>query len=79
VETARCLIEVTAGVIAGKPEEEYTRRYAITSAEWSKARESKDQAAALLAERSGAAQGYASMLMLQPAVLNWVKVEWFWL
>ena len=81
METARCIIEVTAGVVPGTVEPEYTRQYAITSDEWNKARASEEQGTeiALLAERNGVAQGYASMLMLQPASLNWVNVHWLWL
>lgn len=79
MDTARCIIEVNAGLVHGKAEPEYTRRYSITSAEWNKARESKDSDAeiSLLAERSGMAQGYASMLMLHS--LNWVRVDWIWM
>lgn len=81
MESARCIIEVTAGIVPGKPEEEYTRQYAITSAEWNRARSSpiNGNEMALLSERNGVAQGYASMLMLQPAALNWVRVDWLWL
>lgn len=34
MEAARLIIEVTCGVIPGTPEPEFTRRWAITSAEW---------------------------------------------
>jgi hypothetical protein len=34
VESAKVIIEVTAGLIPGQPEDEFTRRWAITSAEW---------------------------------------------
>jgi hypothetical protein len=72
---------VTAGVIPGKVEPEYTRNYAITSAEWQTAREANvvGYEQALLAEAAGKAQGYAHLLMLQPNQINWVNVQWLWL
>jgi hypothetical protein len=81
MERAKALIEVTAGVVPGTPEQEFTRQWAVTEGEWAKARASDDSNAEinLLAERNGQAQGYAGMLMLQPAVLNWVRVDWIWL
>lgn len=81
METARCLIEVTAGVIPERAEPEYTRQYAITSREWQKAREADvvGYEQALLAEAAGKAQGYALLLMLQPDRVNWVRTNWIWL
>jgi hypothetical protein len=81
METARLIIEVVAGVIPEKPEPEFTRQYAITSAEWQQARESAQTGAEeeLLAVVAGKAQGYAGLLMLQPNRLNWVKTTWLWL
>jgi hypothetical protein len=75
-ETARVIVEVTAGVVPGKTEDEHTRQYAITSSQWHEA--GADQAT-LLAELNGRAQGYAGYLMLQPDHLNWVRVDWLWL
>jgi hypothetical protein len=81
MERARCVIEVTAGVVPGKSEDEYTRQYAITEAQWSAAREAQvmGHEQALLAEAAGKAQGYAHLLMLQPNQINWVNVHWLWL
>jgi hypothetical protein len=76
MEQARVIIEVVAGVLPGTPMPEFTKRWAITSAEWSA--EGADQSL-LLAEMNGRAQGYAQLLMLQPDRLNWVKTEWVWL
>lgn len=85
-ESARLIIEVTAGLIpGGDPDPQYTRRFHITSAQWYEAGE-KDKAAGggltmagLLAVVNGQAQGYAGMLMLQPEMLNWVRTDWVWL
>jgi hypothetical protein len=37
LESAKVIIEVTAGLIPGTPEDAFTRRWAITSAEWEEA------------------------------------------
>lgn len=73
-ESARCAIEVHAGLIPRKPIEEFTRRWFVTSTEW---QEAQDQGE-LLARINGMATGYAQYLMLQPDRLNWVQVEWVW-
>lgn len=79
-ERAKCLIEVTAGVVPGITEPEYTRLYAITSSDWEKARASETIGGEeiLLAETAGKAQAYAALLM-NPSNRNWVKIDWLWL
>lgn len=76
-QAARVLLEVVAGVLPGRPEKEFTRRWAITSAEWQEAKQN-GTASELLAEYNGKAQGYAGLLMLQPDRLNWVRTDWVW-
>jgi hypothetical protein len=84
-ETARVLLEVTAGLIPGRPEPELTRQWAISSEEWHEAggADSSDLEASpqsvLLAERNGRALAYANLLMLQPDRVNWVRTDWIWL
>jgi hypothetical protein len=78
MESARVIIEVTAGVVPGHPEEEYGRRWALTTKEWEDAT-GRGEEGQLLAELNGRAQGYAGWLMLQPANLNWVRTDWLWL
>lgn len=79
-ESARVIIEVVAGLLPGKdPEIEFTRRYAITSKEWQDAADKPNGQSELLATVNGKAQGYASLLMLQPDRLNWVRLDWIWL
>jgi hypothetical protein len=75
---AKLIIEVTAGLLAGRPDPEHTRQYALTSERWHEAGENGGQAAAL-AELNGQATGYAALLMMQPDSLNWVNVSWIWL
>jgi hypothetical protein len=79
VESAKLIIEVVAGLLPGKdPEPEFTKRWAITSKEWSEAGVKAGGQSELLAERNGQAQGYAALLMLQPDRLNWVRTDWVW-
>jgi hypothetical protein len=85
-DTARVLLEVTAGLIPNRPEPELTRQWGITSTEWQEAGKAPaggDLAASpqsiLLAERNGRALAYANLLMLQPDRVNWVRTDWIWL
>lgn len=78
-QTTRILIEVTAGLIPGQPEADYTRRYVITDAEWAEAQAAGvDAVGGLLAEHNGRAQGYAALLMMQPDRVNFVRTEWLY-
>jgi hypothetical protein len=74
-ESARIIVKVTAGILAGEPESVFTRRYAVTTSEW----ESSANQTVLLHERNGQALGYAQALMAMPERLNWVRVDWLWL
>jgi hypothetical protein len=74
-QSVRVVIEVHAGVIPGRPEQEHSRRWAITSREWY----DSDNQYALLAERNSLATSYGQSLMMQPDRLNWVRVDWVWL
>jgi hypothetical protein len=71
-QTAKFVLEVTAGLIPGRIDDAYTRRYFITSQEW----QDHPEPSHLLAEVNGKAQGYAGLLMLQPDYLNWVRLDW---
>lgn len=76
-EAARCIVVVRAGVLPGRPDPAYTRRYVITADQWSSVDGERQNQ--LLAETIGRATGYANLLMLQPERLNWVTSEWIWL
>lgn len=86
-ETARVLLEVTAGLIPERPEPELTKHFHITSAEWQAAGDPLEagsdlevsRQSALLADRNGRALAYANLLMLQPDRVNWVRTDWIWL
>jgi lysophospholipase L1-like esterase len=75
-QTARCGVDVVAGVLPGQPMAEYTRQWFISSEEWS-ADKGKNQAT-LLSDLAGRATAWGTYLMLQPDRVNWVKVEWIW-
>jgi len=75
VGTAKCGVDVVAGVIPGTSEPELMRQWSITSAEWYA--EGANHAN-LLCDLAGKATAYATYLMLQPDRFNWVKVEWVW-
>lgn len=80
--SARVIIEVVAGLLPGKdPDPEFTRRYAVFSDDWAAAEAVVDDPAAqarLLAETNGRALGYAALLMMQPARVNWVRTDWIY-
>lgn len=81
MESARILIEVTAGIIPGTPMPEYTKTFGITSDEWyaQGKYQGKDEEAKLeILKTYGFAQEYARNLM-NPMVRNWVRLDWIYL
>lgn len=69
-EPTKCIIEVTAGVIPGNPNEALTKRWSLT------AEQCRDED--IYASAVGAAMVYALSLQM-PGSNNWVKNEWIWL
>lgn len=85
MEQARLIIEVTAGIVPGTPEPEFTRRFTVTSAEWQEAQETVQAedaifhpAAELIVIRAAQADAYAMMLR-DPSRINWTRTDWLWL
>lgn len=76
MDSARVIIEVTAGLIPGRAEPELTRRFVVTSREWHDA--SPELALAVLRKREKEADAYAQGLR-EPSRLNWVRTDWIWL
>ena len=82
----RCIWTVTAGVMPGHPEAEYTRRWCLTSETWEKESAMTDEAFKAIfpdgfstfAKYKMAAIAYADSLH-DPRGLNWVKLEWMWM
>ena len=76
-DTAKMGIDVVAGILPGTPEDEFTRRWFLTSRDW-QAADTLEKQLHLLCDIAGQANAYATYLMLQPDRLNWVKTEWVW-
>jgi hypothetical protein len=81
MESARILMEVTAGLIPGTTMPEHTMQFAITSDQWyaqgkyeGKAKEAQLE----ILQVYGFAQEYMRNLM-NPKVVNWVRLDWIYL
>jgi hypothetical protein len=83
---ARCVWEVTAGVLPGHGEPEHTRRWCLTSETWEAESEMSeadfkaahpDGKSTFLQFRDEAFE-YAARLH-DPSYLNWVRVDWLWM
>lgn len=93
-DSAKVIIEVQAGLLPGEADPKFSRRWAVTSAEWEdaqrrdaetlqQAQESGEPAEAmemylLLASRAAVADEYARALR-DPSRINWVRTEWIWM
>jgi hypothetical protein len=82
----KVIIEVTAGMVGRGPEQDYTKRWAISSDEWDNA-VSDDGAddethrfhlLLLVNGRAAVADEYARALR-NPHRFNWVRTEWVFL
>lgn len=67
--TLKCSIIVVAGVLPGKPDEAFTRRWDFTQ-------QDMDNPPTYI-DRTGAAMNYA-MSLQNPERVNWVGLEWIW-
>lgn len=74
MESARCIFEVTAGILPMEPENEFTRRFALTSSEWN-----QGQGWDRFIEVQEEAMAYATELQQRPNRFNFVRVDWIWL
>lgn len=73
----RYAVEVMAGLIPGRPDPEFTKRFLVTSKEW--ADESGNGSHAVSNESSPWAEAVAyAATLVDPSRVNWVKVEWVW-
>jgi hypothetical protein len=93
-DAIKCIIEVSAGIIPGEPEPNFTRRWTITSDEWERAQ--AQDAAALQAAQEGtddADHAFAAAMLLafraaeadeyarllrNPGRFNFVRTDWLW-
>lgn len=76
----RISIEVVAGVLPGKPDPEFTKRWHITSDYWynqgsreGKQKENEDY----IMQQYGHAMEYARTLW-NPERVNWVRIDWIY-
>lgn len=79
-KSLRIAIEVVGGLIPGTPIAEHTKKFFITSDVWyaegeyaGKQKEAKEE----ILKVYGYAQEYARNLM-NPQVLNWVRLDWIY-
>lgn len=70
MDTAKVIIEVTAGIILGQPMDEYTKKIVITSSQWDQPEE--------VMKAYGFAQEYMRTLW-NPMNINWVTANWIYL
>lgn len=71
-EAARCVWEVTAGIIPGTAEPEFTKRFGMTSGDYESPYSSE-----IFTSRMTEAVHYAQQLH-DPNRFNWVRVDWIW-
>jgi hypothetical protein len=69
--TLRSAWDVTAGLILGRPDDQHTKRFVLTSDDME-----SDPTGRFLATRQQAIE-YATSIM-DPAYLNWVRIDWVW-
>lgn len=77
VESVRAIIELTAGLIPGRPDPEYTQRRVITSREWYSTPDADK--IMFLAVRLGEMHSKALLLSVDINRINWVRVDWIWM
>lgn len=79
MKAARAAWEVTAGLIPGNPDPEFTKVWGYTSddAEQDRARPEDDDTPPIFEQRMKEAYEYA-MSLNYPSRLNWVRVDWIW-
>jgi hypothetical protein len=76
MEAARCVWEVTAGLIPGQVMPEHSRRWGLSSSEWDNGRGFE-----VYLERAAQAEAYARYLQLlcaQGMEVNWTRVDFVW-
>ena len=75
MEALKCLIAVTAGLVPEEPLDEHSRFWSFTSEGVEKIQ--SDPNDHTYRDAMGAALNYAAYLQ-NPALTNWVKLEWTW-
>lgn len=75
---AKALIEVTAGVIPGHTMPEHGRRWSYNDDDYERDRAVPQDQPTAFSKMLDEAHDYAKGLS-NPAYLNWVRVEWYWI
>jgi hypothetical protein len=73
-QNVRYAVEVKAGLIPGQPTPEFTRQWFVTTDEW---RRGEHHSVEDPESAWSQARAYAEQLV-DPAVVNWVSLEWVW-
>jgi hypothetical protein len=76
MEAAKVIISVVAGIIPNVPMPEHTRQFGLTGQEMHEGTPEERQSAWNRAH--GEAMMYATQMM-NPGMVNWVRLEWIWL
>lgn len=74
--SARCVWEVSGGLLPGQAEPEHTKRFGLTSDEWD-----GGKGYALFLEREAQAGAYARFLQelcVNGRSVNWTRVDFVW-
>ena len=76
MESARCVWEVTAGIIPGKVDDGHTKRFGLTSDEWNGG---KGLDLFLAREAQAAAYArYLQYLCINGMEVNWTRIDFVW-
>jgi hypothetical protein len=79
MEAAKGAWEVQAGLIPGKPDPQWTKRWDYTSSEYDEdgSHAHKPEYQPIYMQRLALAVGYATQIM-NPRLVNWVRVDFIW-
>lgn len=73
----RYAVEVVAGLVPGKPDPEFTKRFVVTAEEWALTSAGDGHQVQNPESPWGQAREYAESLV-NPSRVNWVRIEWVW-
>jgi len=74
---ARCVWEVTGGLIPGEPAHEYTRRFGLTSEQWQGGRAGLEQFLKFEAEAAAYAR-HLQILCTVGRAVKWTRIDFRW-
>ncbi len=77
MKAAKCAWQVTAGIIPGEPMPVYSRAWHYTSEDYERDAARPPDEATTFCKLRDQALDHAKEIM-DPAMVNWVRVEWVW-